>query len=171
MSIFNLYFIRHGLAVERNDTDPDCDRTLTEEGKAKTKQVAKRLYELGLRFQAIHTSPFIRARQTSEIFGIVFDIEPEILTDLAPQSNPGQNFDQWLDRLLQWRLTHPEASSLGIIGHEPDLSTWAEMLLWGGTRDALVLKKAGIIGLSLPDHQSPIGESFLFLLLPPKLIV
>jgi len=164
---FSLYFIRHGLAVERNDIDPDRDRSLTDEGKTKTKQVAKRLHELGLRFQALHTSPLVRARQTSEIFGKVFDLDPEIFPHLAPD----QDFDLWLDFLLHWRKANPEITALGIVGHEPELSNWAEMLVWGGTRDALVLKKAGIIGLSLPDSDSPIGESFLFLLVPPKLLV
>jgi phosphohistidine phosphatase len=164
---FSLYLIRHGLAVERNEVDPDSDRSLTDEGKTKTKQVAKRLYELGLRFQALHTSPLVRAKQTSEIFGKVFDLEPEISDHLAPD----RDFDRWLDFLLEWRATHPEIEALGVVGHEPELSNWAEMLVWGGTRDALVLKKAGIIGLSLPDSETPVGESFLFLLVPPKLLV
>ncbi|MDX1976439.1 MAG: phosphohistidine phosphatase SixA [Pseudanabaenaceae cyanobacterium bins.68] len=168
---FNLYLIRHGLAAERSPTLSEDLRPLTPEGKTKTKQVAKRLQELGLPLQALHTSPLARATQTARIFGEIFQVEPETNPLLAPQPHPEQNFDPWLDQLQAWRQDQPQVHDLGLVGHEPELTTWAEMLLWGGSRDSLVLKKAGILGLALPEQGSPVGESFLFLLLPPKLIV
>jgi phosphohistidine phosphatase len=164
---FNLYLIRHGLAVDRREQEIDSDRPLTEEGKTKTKQVAKRLQDLGLGLNAIQTSPLVRAQQTSEIFSKVFNLEVASSDYLAPDGS----FDAWLDQFGKWRQLNPQFNSLGLIGHEPDLSTWAELLLWGRSRDAIVLKKAGIIGLSLPDHGEPIGECFLFLLVPPKLLI
>lgn len=168
---FNLYLIRHGLAVERSPNISEELRPLTAEGKTKTRRVAKRLRELGLSLQALHTSPLVRAMETATIFEQVFDLKAEVNPLLAPQISPGENFDIWLEQLQAWRYTQPGLKDLGLIGHEPDLTTWAEMLLWGGSRDSLVLKKAGILGLALPEQGLPIGESFLFLLLPPKLIV
>jgi phosphohistidine phosphatase len=53
----SLYFIRHGIAQERSDDIDDGARCLTDEGHKKTRQVAKRLHELGLRFDLIQTSP------------------------------------------------------------------------------------------------------------------
>ena len=44
-----LYLIRHGIAQERDFAIKDNDRTLTKIGQEKTKEVAKRLYNLGLR--------------------------------------------------------------------------------------------------------------------------
>ena len=62
-----LYLIRHGIATEQGIDSKDCDRTLTKQGQQKTWQVAQRLYQLGLRFNLILTSPLVRSRQTAEI--------------------------------------------------------------------------------------------------------
>jgi phosphohistidine phosphatase len=54
------------------------------------------------------------------------------------------------------------------VGHQPDLTDWAEQLIWGEIREKLILKKAGIIGLSVPPLASPLGQCQLFLLTSPK---
>jgi phosphohistidine phosphatase len=54
------------------------------------------------------------------------------------------------------------------VGHQPDLTDWAEQLIWGEIKEKLILKKAGIIGLSVPPIASPLGHSQLFLLTSPK---
>jgi phosphohistidine phosphatase len=56
------------------------------------------------------------------------------------------------------------------VGHEPNLSLWAETLLWGKTNGVLTLKKAGVLGLTLPE-QTPIGNSTLFWLTPPRFLL
>ncbi|MER3478596.1 MAG: phosphohistidine phosphatase SixA, partial [Leptolyngbya sp. ERB_1_2] len=61
--------------------------------------------------------------------------------------------------------------SLALVGHEPDLSGWAELLVWGEVRDRILLKKAGMIGLDLPDSGSAISNSQLFWLTPPKFLL
>ena len=44
-----LYIVRHGIAIDREDpkSPPDPDRYLTEEGIERTKQVAKGIVALG----------------------------------------------------------------------------------------------------------------------------
>lgn len=165
----SLYLIRHGIAEERGTYDDDNQRPLTDEGRKKTKQVAKRLYDLGLRFDLLQTSPLVRAQQTTGIFVNVFGSPVQPSPELAPEGN----FDQWLSWFAEWLSQHPQPAraSLGIIGHEPDLSTWAEMLIWGESRGVLVLKKAGIIGLSLPETQPWTSNGILFLSIPPKLLI
>ncbi len=169
----SLYLIRHGIAEERGTYDSDRDRPLTEEGRKKTEQVAKRLHDLGLRFDLLQTSPLVRAQQTSAIFADTFHNCPvQESAELAPDGD----FERWLEQAMQWLLQHPQPSkaSLGIIGHEPDLTTWAELLMWGESRGALVLKKAGIIGISLPIPQPEStwqGNGILFLSIPPKLLI
>jgi len=166
----SLYLIRHGIAEERGTYEDDRQRPLTDEGRKKTKQVAKRLYDLGLRFDLLQTSPLVRAQQTSDIFAHVFEGCPvQQLSELAPEGS----FDDWLKRLATWLAQHPQParSSLGLIGHEPDLTTWAEMLIWGESKGVLVLKKAGIIGLVLPEMQPWISNGVLFLSIPPKLLI
>uniref|UniRef100_B8HKB3 Phosphohistidine phosphatase, SixA n=1 Tax=Cyanothece sp. (strain PCC 7425 / ATCC 29141) TaxID=395961 RepID=B8HKB3_CYAP4 len=162
-----LYLIRHGIAVERDDfSGPDQDRPLTTKGEQKTRQVANRLRELKLHFELMLTSPYLRARQTAEI------LQTE---DLANQLEVkeflahGGRFGDWLTWLEHWQASG--GNSLALVGHEPDLSQWAEVLLWEEARQVLTLKKAGIIGLSLPEGGSPVGNSSLFWLSAPKLLL
>jgi phosphohistidine phosphatase len=165
----SLYLIRHGIAEERGDYEDDAQRPLTDEGRKKTRQVAKRLYDLGLRFDLLQTSPLVRAQQTADIFTDLFATPVQQSLELAPEGN----FETWLSWVTQWLSDHPQPAkaSLGIIGHEPDLTSWAEMLIWGEVKGGLVLKKAGIIGLSLPEIQPWTNNGILFLLIPPKLLI
>ena len=171
MPPIELYIIRHGLAGEHGTYANDHDRPLTTEGQTKTKAVAKRLHELGIWFDRMQTSPLVRAQQTAEILqsaGLGKDLE--ICADLAP----GGSFDTWVDELEQWKQAHKPGKNgmqLAIVGHEPGLSEWAERLLWGSVRHQLILKKAGVIGLLLPEADSPVGRSQLFWFTPPKYLL
>ena len=160
-----LYLIRHGIAQERDFAIKDNDRTLTKVGQDKTKEVAKRLYNLGLRFDLILTSPLVRSLQTAEIFTVQLSSQLQVFTELAPNGN----IHSWLNWLEQ--QNYPPTSKLALIGHQPDLGIWASMLVWGEAKEALILKKAGIIGLNLPTMRSPIGQSQMFLLTPPKFLL
>ncbi len=164
MPPIELYIIRHGLAGEHGTYTNDNDRPLTDEGQTKTKRVAQRLKELGIRFDLMQTSPLIRAQQTAELLQGLSD-RLEVCADLAP----GGNFDAWVGGLEQWKQAGK--TQLAIVGHEPALSEWAERLLWGSVRHQLILKKAGVIGLLLPEKESPIGRSQLFWFTPPKYLL
>lgn len=161
-----LYLIRHGIAIERETDVKDEERGLTDQGRQKTREVAQRLYELGLQFDLILTSPLLRSQQTAEIL---------CSSRLSPQmqsSNclaPAGDIYTWLSWLEQWQ--HPGSTRLALIGHQPDLGQWAEIFVWGEAREKFVLKKAGVIGLSLPETGSPIGRSQLFWLTPPKFLL
>lgn len=160
-----LYLIRHGIAAERGTYTNDDERPLTDEGIRKTKRIAKRLYDLNVRFNLIQTSPLIRARETAEILktaGLSKQLEE------SPYLAPDGDFTAWLVWLQQWRTADRQ---LAIVGHEPDLGEWAERLVWGAPRQQLVVKKAGIIGLLLPEQDSPVGKSQLFWLSPPRFLV
>lgn len=158
-----LYMIRHGLAGEQGSYADDNQRPLTDEGKRKTQQIAQRLYALDLRFNLILTSPLVRARQTAEILRAVgLSKHLEVSEFLAPNGD----FEGWIAWFQQWQ----QSGSLAIVGHEPSLSQWAERLIWGEVRQRLMLKKAGAIGLRVPDGGA-IGQSQLFWLTPPKLLL
>ncbi|MFM7450710.1 MAG: phosphohistidine phosphatase SixA [Leptolyngbyaceae cyanobacterium] len=163
---FELYLMRHGLAEQRGTYEDDGQRPLTDEGKQKTRQVAKQLRHLGLQFDRILSSPLVRAHQTADILvDVGLGEKVEALSFLAPDGNIGD----WLDWLATWMRSNE--SSLVLVGHEPNLSTWAEHLIWGEARQTLTLKKAGVIGLTLPETGSPIGRSSLFWLVPPRLLI
>jgi phosphohistidine phosphatase len=163
MTTTELYIVRHGLAGEHGSYADDAQRPLTDEGHRKMRQVARRLYALDLRFDLILTSPLVRARQTAEILQAAgLSKQLEVSEFLAP----GGDFGGWLAWFRQWQ----SSGSLAIVGHEPSLSQWAELLIWGEARQRLLLKKAGAIGLKVPTGEA-IGQSQLFWLTPPKLLL
>ena len=162
-----LYLIRHGIAEERGSNNNDQERSLTDLGRQKTHLVAARLYQLGLRFDLILTSPLVRSRQTAEILrfcGLSSQLEES--SYLAPDGD----IHARLRGLLE-QQQHLAQSQLALVGHQPDLGQWAEILIWGEAREGLVLKKAGIIGLILPETGSAVGRSWLFWLTPPKFLL
>jgi phosphohistidine phosphatase len=164
MTTTELYIIRHGLAGERGDFENDGERPLTEEGLKKTQAVAKRLVELGLEFELILTSPYTRAAQTAGILRKAGLGQVETSEDLLP----GGDFEAWFSWFEGWQSADKKA--LAIVGHEPDLGEWAECLIWGEARGRLKLKKAGVIGLNVP-LDDPIGNSELFWLVPPRVLL
>ena len=62
-------YLRHGIAVERGtpDFENDSGRQLTAKGKRQLRQTAAAMKKMGLHFDLILSSPFLRARQTAEI--------------------------------------------------------------------------------------------------------
>lgn len=161
-----VYFIRHGIAAERGTYADDSQRPLIEKGLLRTTTVAERLMALGLRFDTLLTSPLVRAEQTARIFkqsGLVDRYE--VFTELAPEGD----LSIWLRWLGQWQ-TQGHAT-LALVGHEPDLSEWAQQLVHGGSPAQWILKKAGIIGLAVPAAQQALGHSQLFWLTPPRFII
>lgn len=166
MTALELYIVRHGLAGEHGSYANDNERPLTEEGKRKTAAIAKRLFELGIRVELILTSPLVRAYQTAELLHQA-GIGPQMKE--TPHLAPGGELSVWLSWLSDWQ--RQGGRRLAIVGHEPDLSEWAETLIWGKSLGRLVLKKGGAIGLNLPITGSPIGESELFWLTPPRLLL
>lgn len=108
----------------------------------------------------------MRASQTAAILQSVgLGDRVEVSDTLAPEGSL-QNWLAWFDL---WRKEGGDRMAL--VGHEPDLSSWAETLIWGEAREILTLKKAGVIGLNLPSTGSPVGHSSLFWLTAPRLLL
>ncbi|MDM9380644.1 phosphohistidine phosphatase SixA [Chlorogloeopsis sp. ULAP01] len=162
-----LYLIRHGIAEEATKDITDEQRQLTKEGRQKTEKVAQRLKKLGFSFDVIATSPLVRARQTADIL-IVAGLSSQIeeCTHLAP----GGAINSWLEDWFKPKNFAPN-SQLALVGHEPCLSNWAEILLWGEVKERFVLKKAGMIGLRVPETGSVLGSCQMFWLTPPKYLL
>ncbi|MBF2097375.1 MAG: phosphohistidine phosphatase SixA [Gloeomargaritaceae cyanobacterium C42_A2020_066] len=161
-----LYLIRHGLAGE-GDLEPEADRArpLTPEGQRKTRRVAQRLVALNIQVQTILTSPLPRAAQTAEILKQEnLGLRLETVDFLAPGGSYGDAC-AWLHN---WRSLG--GGDVAWVGHQPELGGWAETLVWGHAQDRLVLKKAGVVGLSFTEND-PAGRALLFWLTPPRLLL
>ncbi len=170
MTFTKAFFIRHGIAVDRQAGIADETRSLTPNGVTKTQRVAQRLVDLGLQFDHLLTSPLTRAQQTADIL------------HAAGLSSPAQEFsplqpDGQISDWLTWLKAQQAASSpmndlrVALVGHEPDLSQWAQQLVTGSDRHQWILKKAGIIGLQIPDANHAMGQSQLFWLSPPRFLL
>jgi phosphohistidine phosphatase len=159
-----LYLIRHGIAIEQGLLPRDEDRPLTDRGREKTAKVAQRLRSLGIHFDAIIASPLVRAQQTAEILqaGELGD-----RLETSPHLAPDGDIRAWVEQWQKSRYNN-ENSCLALVGHQPDLGLWAEMLIWGKAEEKLILKKSGAIGLNVPAIADPIGQCELFLLASPK---
>jgi phosphohistidine phosphatase len=164
-----LYLIRHGiaedLALQNLDLiASDEARSLTQIGRQKMAQVAEHIYKSELKFNLIMTSPLVRARQTADILiDARLSNQLEISLDLAPAGN----LQYWL---TNWESRSPNKSftTIALVGHEPNLSEWAELLIFGNIYHRLILKKGGIIGLKFPTDKIEIGTAQLYCLIPPK---
>lgn len=162
-----VYLIRHGLAGEKGTYDNDEQRPLTAKGHRKTTQVAQSLVNRGLKFDLILTSPLVRAAQTADILQQV-GLSKKIKT--VAFLKPDAAIAEWLKWLEQDRLKHPQAK-IALVGHQPDLGNWAEMLLWGAIKNQIIIKKAGVIGFKIPPTGTPIARSTLFLHTAPKWLI
>lgn len=160
--------IRHGIAARKEDYAQDEKRPLTEKGHRKTTKVAKQLRDRQLRFDLILTSPLVRARETATILkntGLGSQVEE--FDALAPDGD----IHAWVSWLEQRWPDDTQNKCLALVGHQPDLGNWAETLVWGAAQEKIVLKKAGVIGLHIPNPKSPLGQSQLVLLTSPRWII
>jgi phosphohistidine phosphatase len=159
----DIYLIRHGIAADPSEYD-DRDRPLTDKGREKTERVAEKIRQVGIKFDLILTSPLIRAKQTAQI---LLEVGLTNLVEEFIPLSPGGNLQEFLQTWAESDYGKTEGA-IALVGHQPDLTDWAEQLIWGEIREKLILKKAGIIGLSVPPVASPFGQCQLFLLTSPK---
>jgi phosphohistidine phosphatase len=161
-----LYFIRHGQADERAASGADGDRALTVAGIKELRRVARRLRDLGVTFDHTLSSPLLRARQTAEV------LVKESVTTWVEDCDflaPGGQFDELRAWLGQWRKR--ESGPVALVGHQPALGEWVELLVCGDAHGRFPLKKAGIAAVELPASGSPVGRSSLAWLTSPKLFL
>ena len=161
-----LYLIRHGIAEDLDPADSIANdelRCLTKAGRKRVEQVADRLNKLELKFDLIITSPLVRARQTADIF-MDKQLSPKL--EVSQELKPSGNLPAWL---MDWDASNEtNITNLALVGHEPNLSEWAELLIFGKVCHQLILKKGGIIGLKFTENRIAICTAQLWCLIPPK---
>ena len=159
-----LSLMRHGIAVDRAEGLPDFERPLTPKGRKRTQQVVQWLRARGDRWDALLSSPLLRARQTATIAqqgGLAPEVE--IFDALAPGGSFGE--------LVDWRRSQPGMEAIAVVGHQPDLGEWVELALWGQANGCIQLKKAGVAIVEFPAGRLRVGGGVLRELLTPKSMV
>ncbi len=136
-----IYILRHGIAVERGTPryKKDSDRPLTKEGEEKMHQIADAMLGMGLKFDLILSSPYVRAKQTAQIVARQFDEEVTFTKFLEPDGNVPEVIAEINDEKPQRVL---------LVGHEPDLSRLISVLISGRADASIELKKGGLCKLT-----------------------
>jgi phosphohistidine phosphatase len=158
----NFCLIRHADAVP---PDPalhasDADRPLTELGRKQCKALAATLKRGGIVLGTIVTSPYLRARQTTEeLLKYWPEPLPEVLTceHLAPDSK---------EKKLNRYLRTLETATVTLVGHLPDLAAYAGWLI-GSKKAQLNFAKAGVAWIESETGPAK-GAGVLTWLLTPE---
>jgi phosphohistidine phosphatase len=153
----HLYVIRHAEAVPLGEQGirHDEERPLTPTGEAQAEALSRAFGRLGVRLDALLTSPLVRARQTAERLAT-----PSASLTECPSLSPGRKKRQVLDRV---RETKGEA--VGIVGHNPDLS---ELVGWlvGDKHAGIELDKSGVACVAFDGKASKGGGVLVWLVSP-----
>ena len=160
-----LYILRHGDAVEAGDSKvKDSERPLTPKGIQRTTQLAEALEEMDVAFDAVLSSPLVRARETAEIIAreLKFIGKVELTDYLTP-------FGSMENLVRQLTMLRPTPKNVLLVGHEPYLSGFISLLCTGGPGMGLEMKKGALCRLEV---DAPVCGKCATLewLLPPRVV-
>jgi phosphohistidine phosphatase len=129
------------------------------------RQIAKGLRNLGVEFDLILSSPYVRACETAEILADVFKMKKKLVfsDNLIPLGNP-----ELLIGEINEKYT---VDSLALVGHEPHLSTLIGMLVTENAKLDITLKKGGVGYLTADDLHHQEHRATLEWLLTPGILM
>jgi len=145
-----LYVLRHGRAEDPIPGGDDGDRGLTQAGTDRMREAAAGMRMMGLKFDAILTSPLVRAVETAAIVSEVYDRKP------APQIVRALGVTVPPDKAAEAIAPFCARDNVLVVGHEPQLSALVSILLTGAPDTLKIdLKKGGCVAierLNWTDH-------------------
>ena len=126
---------------------------------------AAAMKKLGLSFDLILSSPFLRARQTAEIVAGELRLKKrlEIFDELVPGGN---------SRALMQALSElkPAPENVLLVGHEPHLSRLISLLVSGNADAAAIeMKKGGLCKLEAAELRNGQCARLIWLLTPAQM--
>ncbi|MFO0809478.1 MAG: phosphohistidine phosphatase SixA [Gemmataceae bacterium] len=158
--MLRLYLIRHAEAVSADDPNyKDEERPLVDAGRIAARKLGQELAARGVRFDAILTSPLVRARQTTDelVAGLGASTgEVHIIDELEP----GKKM-----RKLDRELLKYEGESIALVGHQPDLGDYAARLI-GSKKRSIKLDKPGVACVACDDPPGKECGELVWLLTP-----
>jgi phosphohistidine phosphatase len=161
-----IYVLRHGIAVEpgASGCENDAGRPLIPKGKRQLRQTAAAMKKMGLRFDLILSSPYLRAKQTAEIVAESLKLKGQLkISDaLAPDGSP-KNLIRQLNELK------PAPENVLLVGHEPYLGCLVSLLTTGRADLMMDFKKGGLCQLEAGKLSHDRCATLVWLLTPRQM--
>jgi phosphohistidine phosphatase len=130
----DLYFLRHGKAGNPLPSpEEDARRPLTSQGRDELRAAAHGLRWLGIKPDAIYSSPLKRASETAAIVAEVLGCDVTETPLLAPGTD--------LRGIVPLLSQHDDNAALFLVGHEPGLSGMVGQLISPTSKANVTLKK------------------------------
>jgi phosphohistidine phosphatase len=161
----NLYFIRHGIAEELGEKNEFSDekRSLTRDGQKKMRGAARGMARLGIELDVLFTSPVVRAMETSEIIAAELGLKSNTIRQ-TPYLAPGAQHTELLTE-----LKGQEATSVALVGHQPDLGDLVSRIVAGSGGLSIDLRKGGICCVEVTETVPSLRGDLVWLLTPKQL--
>lgn len=157
--------VRHAAAEDKDEfarTGRSDDlRPLTADGKRDMREAARGLRNVVPKLDVLATSPLVRAIETAEILGAVYEREHAIVDELRPESA--------YDDLARWARQHARKEVVAVVGHEPHLSGLVSWLLAGVSTSFVDLKKGAACLLEIEDAAAAASAMLLWSVTPRQL--
>jgi phosphohistidine phosphatase len=128
---------------------------------SRLRKQARGLARLGVTFDVVLTSPFVRTRQTAEIIAAAFDPRPHLATTEA--LIPDATYAAVLAELAK----QARRTRIALVGHEPGIGELAARLV--GSRHPIPFKKGAVCCIEV-DALPPGGPGALRWFLSPKIL-
>lgn len=154
-----VFILRHGHAEDLHEAKDDFNRKLTDEGKLKIARLSTFLNSIGEEIELVLSSPYLRTKETTEIFTNNLDYKPKVqIEDFLSLGASSKDIAKGLLRFSSYK-------KILIVGHAPDLEAFLGNLI-GATR--IKLKKGALAKVILNNQIEFAGE--LEWLIAPRLL-
>jgi len=161
----DIYLIRHGIAQELGEKNGFMDerRALTSDGRSKMREAARGMARLGIELDLLLTSPLVRAADTAEIVADALGLKKGDVRQtsaLSPGAPPEQLFSE---------IKSAESSSIGLVGHQPDLGDFISRMVAGSGGLSIELRKGAVCLVNITETVPSPRGSLRWLLQPKQL--
>ncbi len=164
-----LFLLRH--AEAEPDAVSDAKRALTAKGAKQAETIGKFCLEHGFVPEMILSSPLTRAVETARL--VARELNLSKFVQVEEFLRAGMTTERALSGLreslvgLTKREKSSEGASIMLVGHEPDFSDFAGVLI-GGRSESVHFRKATLMGITLPELKP--GAGTIEFLLPVRCV-